>query len=312
MSSPPSKGRREFTKLQELAYELKVSQVMTANVITVTPDMTISAFREVLRTNRISGTPVVDETGRMVGIISIEDLIEALVDGQMGAQVHTKMTRNPVTLRADQPLVHAIEKFSQLRYGRFPVVDAEGNLVGIIVPEDIVRALLRHLEREYHEEEERRYRASHLFEDIVADEVTLSLRYRIQGRELARAGEASSTLKKTLSRLGIDPQVVRRVAIASYEAEMNVVLYADEGEMVAEVCRSHIDITVSDRGPGIPDVELAMQPGYSTAPDWVRELGFGAGMGLPNIRECADEMKLESTVGVGTCLKVRIDLPLLL
>lgn len=307
-STPPQKDRREFTKLQELAYALKIGDVMTSQVITVTPDTTISDFRHVLRVNRISGTPVVHK-GRMVGIVSIEDLIEALVDGQLEAPVRVKMTPNPVTLRADQPLVHAIEKFSQLRYGRFPVVDAQGNLVGIIVPEDIVRALLHHLEREYHEEEERRYRASHLFDDLLADSVTLVLRYKVRGRDLAHAGEASSALRQTLSRLGIAPSLVRRAAIACYEAEMNIVLYADEGEITAEVLPSRIRLVFSDRGPGIPDIEQAMKPGYSTAPDWVRELGFGAGMGLPNIKSCADEMKLESTVGVGTHLEVCIDLP---
>jgi CBS domain-containing protein/anti-sigma regulatory factor (Ser/Thr protein kinase) len=310
MSSTPSQpSQREFTKLQELAYALKVGDVMTSPVITVTPEMTIAEFRHILRTNRISGTPVVHK-GRMVGIISIEDLIKALVDGQMEAPVGVKMTPNPVTLRADLPLVHAIEKFSQLSYGRFPVVDEKENLVGIIVPQDIIRALLHHLEREYHEEEkERCYRASHLFDDLVADSVTLVLRYNVKGRDLSRAGEASSSLRKTLSRLGIAPRLVRRAAIACYEAEMNIVLYADEGEITAEVHPSRIRLIFSDRGPGIPDIELAMKPGYSTAPDWVRELGFGAGMGLPNIKSCADEIKLESTVGVGTRLEVCIDLP---
>ncbi|HID90168.1 MAG TPA: serine/threonine protein kinase, partial [Anaerolineales bacterium] len=101
-------------------------------------------------------------------------------------------------------------------------------------------------------------------------------------------------------------RIVRRVAIASYEAEMNIVIYADEGEITAEVRPEQIRIVAADKGPGIPDIEKAMEPGFSTAPEWVRELGFGAGMGLPNIENCADEMNLESTVGVGTRLEILI------
>lgn len=302
-----SAAQKEITKLQELAYELKVGQAMTREVITVTPDITMAEFREVLRSNRISGTPVVQD-GQMVGIISIEDLIKALAEGELGATVGEKMTSTPETLYADEPLIHAVSKFSRLGYGRFPVVNREGELVGIIVEGDIVRALLRQLEVEYHEEEIHRYRASHIFEDILADRVTLVFRYRVVGGDFDRAGDASSRLKKTITRLGIDPRAARRVAIACYEAEMNIVIYAEDGEIVAEVEPERIRIIASDRGPGIPDIEKAMEPGFSTAPEWVRELGFGAGMGLPNIRNCADEMVLESEVGVGTRLEITIHL----
>jgi len=109
-----------------------------------------------------------------------------------------------------------------------------------------------------------------------------------------------------LRRLGFDPRIIRRVAIATYEAEMNIVIYADGGEIVAEVRPDRLRVEALDHGPGIPDVELAMQPGYSTAPEWVRMMGFGAGMGLANIKSCADQMKLESAVGVGTQLEVII------
>jgi len=296
---------KEITKLQELTYELKVGQAMTREVITVSPYSTIAEFMEVLRVNRISGTPVVEE-GRMIGIISIEDLIKALAAREMNATVGEKMTPNPVTLYADEPLVHAVSKFSELRFGRFPVINRAGELVGIITQGDIARAMLRRLEVDYHEEEIHRYRASHIFEDIIADEIALVFGYRVAARDFERAGEASSGLKRTLSRLGIHPRVIRRVAVATYEAEMNIVIYTDGGEIVAEVRPGRVRIEALDKGPGIPDIEQAMQPGFSTAPEWVREMGFGAGMGLPNIQASADEMKLESTVGVGTYLDIII------
>jgi len=296
---------KEITKLQELAYELKVGQAMTKEVITVSPYSTMAEFMEVLRVNRISGTPVLEE-GRMIGIVSIEDLIKALAAGELNATVGEKMTPNPVTLYADEPLVHAVSKFSELRFGRFPVINRAGELVGIITQGDIARAMLRRLEVDYHEEEIHRYRASHIFEDIIADEIALVFGYRVAARDFERAGEASSGLKRTLSRLGIHPRVIRRVAVATYEAEMNIVIYTDGGEIVAEVRPGRVRIEALDKGPGIPDIEQAMQPGFSTAPEWVREMGFGAGMGLPNIQASADEMKLESTVGVGTYLDIII------
>jgi CBS domain-containing protein/anti-sigma regulatory factor (Ser/Thr protein kinase) len=299
------KTTQEITKLQELAYELKVEQAMNREVTTVSPRSTMAEFGEVLRTNRISGAPVVKD-GRMVGIVSIEDLIEALKAGEMGATVGEKMTPNPVTLYADEPLVHAVSKFTKLQFGRFPIVNREGDIVGIITPGNIVQAMLRRLEVDAHEEELHRYRASHIFEDIIADDIALVFGYRVPAGDIIQAGEASSGLKKTLSRLGIHPQVIRRVAVATYEAEMNIVIFTDGGEIVAEVRPDRIQVKFLDKGPGIPDIEQAMQPGFSTAPVWVQEMGFGAGMGLPNIQSCADEMKLESKVGTGTRLEIII------
>ena len=298
---------KEITKLQELAYELKVEQAMAEEIVTVSPSLTMTEFREVLRANRISGTPVV-EGGQMVGIISIEDLIKTLAAGEMDATVGEKMCLDPITIYADEPLVHAVSKFSELRFGRFPVVNRDRELIGIITEGDIVRAMLKRLEVEYHAEEIHRYRASHIFEDIIADDIGLVFGYRVAARDFSRAGEASSGLKRTLSRLGIDPRVIRRVTVATYEAEMNVVIFTDGGEIVADVRPDRIKIEILDKGIGIPDIEKAMQPGFSTAPEWVREMGFGAGMGLPNIQACADEMRLESTVGVGTHLEIIINL----
>ena len=304
MDSPTD--RKEITKLQELTYELKVGDAMTRNVLTVSPDATMADFREILRANRISGTPVVED-GKMIGIVTIEDLIKALAAGELQATVRERMHPKPVTLYADEPLVHAVSRFSELKYGRFPVIDRNGSLVGIITQGDIVRAMLKRLEISYREEEIHRYRASHIFEDIIADEMALVLGYRVKPRDFSHAGEASSGLKRTLSRLGIHPAIIRRVAVATYEAEINIVVYSnDGGEIVAEVRRDRIKIEAMDRGPGIPDIELAMQPGWSTAPDWVRELGFGAGMGLPNIKKNADRFLISSLVGKGTMLSVYI------
>ena len=297
-----------YTKIQELVYELKVSDAMMQNIITTTPDMSMSELREILRANRISGTPVMVEE-KMVGVISIEDFIMWLGSGKEDCPIKEKMTTDVDTMYANEPLVHAIGKLDKTGYGRLPVIDRKsGKLLGIITKGDIIERLLHKLEIEYHEEEIHRYRASHIFEDIIGDKVALTFQSSVKGKDFSRAGEASSGLKKTLERLGIHPQIVRRAAIASYEAEINVVIYTDGGTITASVQPDKIRIDVNDTGPGIADVEKAMQPGFSTATDWVREMGFGAGMGLVNIRKCADKMELVSTVDKGTHLRIYIDI----
>ncbi len=294
----------EITKIQELIYELKIEQIMTREVVTVAPENTIAELKTILKTRRISGTPVLQD-GKLVGIVSIEDLIGALEVGEKDALVRDRMTRNVQTIYADESVVQAVNKLTQYGFGRLPVVDRQGRLVGILTRGDIVRGLLKQMEVEYHEEEIHRYRASHIFEDIVSDQTGLVLRYRVKAKDFTHGGEASSKVKRALERLGAQPPLVRRVAIATYEAETNLIIHADNGgEIIVEIMPEQIRVIALDNGPGIPDIEQALQPGFSTAPDWIRELGFGAGMGLNNIQACADKMNLSSKVGVGTRLEI--------
>jgi anti-sigma regulatory factor (Ser/Thr protein kinase)/predicted transcriptional regulator len=266
----------------------------------------MSEFRTILRDNRISGTPVVSGK-RLVGLVSVEDLLNWLTRGGTDCPVEQVMSRKVHTLYADEPLVHAVSKLEEFGYGRLPVVDRQsGALVGLITKGDIIEGLLHELQIDYHEEEIHRYRASHFFEDMIADKITINFHYHIQGKKIEQGGEVASDLKRSLKRLGIHPDVVRRAAIATYEAEMNVIIYAEEGRVDVNVEPDVIRIEVRDRGQGIGDVDRAIEPGYSTAPDWVRELGFGAGMGLPNIRNCARDFDLSSTVGRGTTLRIGI------
>ncbi len=294
---------KKFTKIQELTYELKIKDVMTKKVVTVHPKKPISELREILYKKGISGTPVVSK-GELVGLISIEDFIKCLAQGEMNALIEEKMAKKVETLYADEPVVHAVRKFDQYGFGRFPVIKRNNKkLVGIITKGDIIKGLLKKLEIDYHEEEIHRYRASHIFEDIIADNTTLTFQYNVVGKDFDKAGESASGLKRTLYRLGIQPNIVRRASIATYEAEMNIVVFTDGGKLTASVQPHQIKIDASDSGPGIPDVKQAMRPGFSTAPEWIRELGFGAGMGLLNIKNCTDKMTLDSKVGKGTHLE---------
>ena len=136
-------------------------------------------------------------------------------------------------------------------------------------------------------------------EDIV-------FRYRVDGDDFTSAGQASVQVKKNLRQLGLDTETIRRVSIAMYEGEINMVIHAGGGAAEVRVTSDRIIITLEDSGPGIKDIDQAMQAGYSTAPDSIRSLGFGAGMGLPNMKKNSDEMTIESTVGVGTKIVMQI------
>jgi len=137
---------------------------------------------------------------------------------------------------------------------------------------------------------------------------SFSQSFKIQGGSIYDAGKASTGIKTILKQLGINAAVIRRVAIAAYEAEMNVVMYAKHATMTFEVTPKQINIIVEDEGPGIPDVSLAMQEGYSTATPEMREMGFGAGMGLPNIKRNSDSFKIESIVSKGIKLEIKINI----
>ena len=133
--------------------------------------------------------------------------------------------------------------------------------------------------------------------------------YRVPGDDFSRAGNASSEMKKTLQRLGIQPEIIKRTAVAMYEAEINMVVHAGGGDADITIDPDCITIMMRDTGPGIANVDLAMQDGWSTAPEMVRELGFGAGMGLPNMKRNTDEMTIETELGKGTTVTMKIRIP---
>ena len=134
----------------------------------------------------------------------------------------------------------------------------------------------------------------------------IKLHFDVPGDDFTRAGEASGQTKRTLKKIGFSSDTVRRVSIAMYEGEINMVIHAGGGEMYVEIAPDCIQMWLRDHGPGIPNVELAMQEGYSTAPDNVRSLGFGAGMGLPNIKKYTDDMKIDTEIGVGTTVYMAV------
>ena len=295
-----------ITRAEELAYELRVEEVMTRAAHIVQSTMTMQQVLELFRTARISGAPVLDGD-KLIGVVSMEDLIRCLSEQDIQAPITKYMTPSVITIKKSDPVVEALKLFVSTRVGRLPVINQEGHLEGILTKGDITRGLLKGLQRDYQAEEIRRYRASHLFDDIVSDRTSLILRYNIKVGDFTHGGAASSAIKRALLRLGANPQIARRTGIAVYEAEMNLIIHTTNGGVIRVEIEPHqISIEIYDDGPGIMDVDLAMKPGYSTAPEAIRELGFGAGMGLFNISRCVDTMKLESVFGKGTRLRLRI------
>lgn len=134
----------------------------------------------------------------------------------------------------------------------------------------------------------------------------MTFKYTVDGEDFTRAGEASSNVKGKLKQMGVNPEVVRKVAIAMYEGEINMVVHAKGGDITVEVTPTEIIMTLKDIGPGIPDVEKAMQAGYSTATENIRSLGFGAGMGLPNMKKYSDELNIDTELGVGTTVTMKV------
>lgn len=141
----------------------------------------------------------------------------------------------------------------------------------------------------------------------MVDNGVLDVAYPVVGGDFGQAGEGASKLKRVLQQIGLAPSLVRRIAVAAYEAELNIVIHAFDGMLKAKITASKVEVWAEDQGPGIPNVELAMTEGFSTAPDHVRALGFGAGLGLPNMRRNADAMEVTTVLGIGTIVYMTFD-----
>ncbi len=215
--------------------------------------------------------------------------------------VSTWMTTKVVSVHSNEPAVQAINKFRTYHVGRLPVLDRHDQLIGIVTPGDVVERVLRVLDDLYREAEPRMRHERSVCEELMSDRTTVILRFVVPTLDFDHTGVAATRIKRLLDTLHVDPQIVRRAGIAAYEAEMNLTIHATSGgQIIARVEPHQIEIEAVDEGPGISNLDEAMTPGYSTAPDWIRELGFGAGMGLNNIRSCADGFRIESEIGKGT------------
>jgi CBS domain-containing protein len=281
----------------ELIYQLKIKDVMAEAVITAKKTDTMRRLQALMRENYITGVPIVEDDQRLAGIVSMDDIVIALDKGFIDCPAEERMTKNVIVLEDDMPLSFAISYLNKYRYGRFPVVNKNKELVGIITSKDVISTLLVEMNREVLRLEKIHQGESGGPSAYSEMEFT-TVRY-----DFEIAGRASTEIKKALKQRNIDPKLIRRVAIASYELEINQVVHSEGGTIRCSIQPDKVTIVAADSGPGIADVNQALQEGWSTANEWVRSLGFGAGMGLANTKRVSDEFFINSAVGSGTTVR---------
>jgi CBS domain-containing protein/anti-sigma regulatory factor (Ser/Thr protein kinase) len=296
---------RKVSVAQVLIYELRVRDAMSTPPITAGPDDTLRTIQLVMKAHRFSGVPITKDEA-LVGIVTIEDIINALDKDHISDPAERWMRRNVVTLRDHFSLVRAVAEFERHGFGRFPVLDTSGRLVGIITRSDVTSCLMRELERRADEALAREA-------ELVAAQATggrsdrvVVLRTQVKTGDYDGAGKVSQRLRQILRIRGIDPDTRRRAAIVTYEAETNIIIHSIGGEITVKILPEKVEIDAVDGGPGIDNIEQAMQEGWSTAGRLPQELGFGAGMGLPNIKRCSDKLEIASDAGRGTRLHSEI------
>lgn len=304
----------------ELLFKLKVKDVMTSEIITVSPSATMREIQQLMKTKRITGVPVT-ENGTLAGIISMDDIVKAFDENWINDTCEKHMTKDIIVLQEDMPVSFAVTYFNKYKFGRFPVLNADNQLCGIVTTSDVIAALLLAMNKEVERLEKEAQNAQIANQEKIAEKKGLHSSILMEARELSsepnrviefktetnnfeKAGQASTELKKILKSRGIDPALTRRIGIASYELEINQVVHSIGGIMRYYISPEKLTIEAIDNGPGIPDIEKALQEGFSTANEYVRSLGFGAGMGLPNTKRVSDDFYISSTVGVGTIVRV--------
>jgi anti-sigma regulatory factor (Ser/Thr protein kinase)/CBS domain-containing protein len=296
--------KRRVSFARVLVYELRVRDAMTSPAIFAAPTDSLRSIQHLMKRHRISGVPIL-AGDTLVGIVSIEDIISALDKGHINEPAEQWMSRKIVTLCDHFSLVRAVAEFDRHGFGRFPVLDVNHRLVGIMTRGDITACLMQHLERRAEEAlaKEAASVAARV-DNEKAQRVVIDA--DVKSGDFESAGKLSQRMREVLRSRGIDPEIRRRAAIIAYEAETNIIIHSLGGQLTASIDPNKVCIEAVDKGPGIENVDLAMQEGWSTAGPLARELGFGAGMGLPNMKRCADEFAIESELGSGTRLHAEV------
>lgn len=298
----PINPQESPTVILELIYRLKIKDVMTREVLTKPRPTPLREIQRLLKEEGITGIPIA-EGKRIFGIISMHDILTSYENGTIDDSAERHMSTNLTVLEEDMPLSFAISYFDKYKYGRFPVLNRDRQLTGIITVRDINVALLVEIKNELQK----------LERSIPAEPHTVSgemqKQYFISKFDFEHAGAASGDIKKICMHLDIDKKTIRRAAVAAYELEMNLVLHSNSGKLLFTLSEKTITIKAVDSGPGIENPEEALEIGYSTANDWIRSLGFGAGMGLPNVKRVSDEFHIQSGVGKGTEVVSVINIP---
>ena len=283
-----------------IIYRIKIRDVMTKNPFTAAPDDAVIDAKKTLKDQGISGMPVVKDR-QLQGIISTHDIFECYENGSMNDKVRSHMSRSLVVLEEDMPLSFALSYFNKYKYRRFPVLNRNKEISGIITSRDINVFLLNEINTELQKMDSKKQKES---------EITLKGRFykqfNIRKFDFENAGKVSFSIKKTLKENNIPQPIIRRVSIAVYELEINQVVHSNGGYIVFIIGKNEIIIKAIDKGPGIDNLDMALEEGYSTASEWIRSQGFGAGMGLPNVKRVSDNFQITSTPENGTEVIINI------
>lgn len=273
--------------IQEVILRLKVKDVIKKKIFSAKKTDSLRDIQNLMRDNGISAVPILEEH-RLVGMVSLNDIITALDKSHMDDAAEKHMATSLVILEDEMPLSYVIPYFDKYSFRNFPVVDKNNRFAGILSSRDILLAILHALNDEIVELEK-------LVNLAPVDRMNKIRReFIIKKFDFENAGRASFELKRVLKERNISRQLVRRACIAVYELEINIAIHSEGGVLLFEVDDRTIHITARDRGPGIENIELALQEGYSTAGEWVRSMGFGAGMGLANTKRVSDDFVIES------------------
>ena len=291
-------------KYKDFFQDLNAEKIMNRVLIFLKEDNIIKEAQDIMKIKKISGVPIVDNNHRLINIISTEDIIKALETGVINKKIKELGEKKIITLKETDGFEKIVEYIATYGYGRYPVLDNENKLSGIITKQDILYAVVSKLSVLYLHDERRREvldsPLSILLKNKI-DENKPEFIYDIEVNDVNKAGEGSALLKEYLVANKFDKALVRKISISTYEAEVNVVIHGGgKGKIIAKVDDESIVIFVEDSGPGIENIEQVMQPGFSTAPEYIRSLGFGAGMGLPNIKRFADKLIITSEKNRGT------------
>jgi CBS domain-containing protein len=289
---------RKISVAQVLVYELRVRDAMSKPPVTALPGDSLRTIQQLMKQRKISGVPICS-AGTLIGLISIEDIITALDIGHINDPAEKWMTRQVISIRDHFSLVRALAEFERRGFGRFPVVNSADRLVGVLTRGDITNCLMHQLEKRA--EDALAHEAALLAARVSDDQAQrIVLRAPVRTGDYDSAGKISQRLRQVLRERAIEPEVRRRAAIVAYEAETNIIIHSLGGEIAVAIEPDKVIIDATDTGPGIEDINQAMQEGWSTAGRLPRELGFGAGMGLPNMKKCSDVFEIKSGTGQHT------------
>lgn len=287
--------------IQEVILRLKVKDATKKQIFSAKKTDTLRHIQNMMRENGISAVPILDDD-LLVGMISLNDIITALDKSHIDDAAEKHMAKSLIILEDEMPLSYAIPYFDKYSFHRFPVVDRDKRFAGILSSRDILLTLLHELNNEILELEK-------MINVETADPTSnVKREFIVKKFDFENAGRASFELKKILQGINMPRQVIRRASVAAYELEINIAIHSEGGILMFEIDDKKIVITARDKGPGIKDINLALQEGYSTAGDWIRAMGFGAGMGLANTKKVSDLFVIESNEQTGSFIQSTIQI----